>query len=69
VAVAAEDHRFLVATRMRQGEDAGTVVLDRWRATPPRRSRSPPCTPTRQRPAVFCPADHYIPDAAAFGRT
>ncbi|GAB3770507.1 mannose-1-phosphate guanylyltransferase/mannose-6-phosphate isomerase [Ramlibacter monticola] len=69
VAVAAEDHRFLVADTMRQAKTPGTIVLE-----PVARNTAAAIAlaALHADPAsdlLFCPADHYIPDAAAFGRT
>jgi mannose-1-phosphate guanylyltransferase/mannose-6-phosphate isomerase len=69
VAVAAEDHRFLVADTLRQANAAGTVILE-----PVARNTAAAIAlaALQAEPAshlLFCPADHYIPDAAAFART
>ncbi|SNU90209.1 mannose-1-phosphate guanylyltransferase/mannose-6-phosphate isomerase [Pandoraea sputorum] len=66
VCVAAEDHRFLVAEALEQSGVAGTVLLE-----PAARNTAAAMTLAAVNAApdatlLFCPADHYIPDADAF---
>jgi mannose-1-phosphate guanylyltransferase / mannose-6-phosphate isomerase len=66
IAVASEEHRFLVADTMRTAQTSGTVVLE-----PVARNTAAAMTfaALRAQPEdllLFCPADHHIPDAAAF---
>ena len=69
IAVAAEDHRFLVADTMRLAKAKGTVILE----PVPRNTAAAIALASLQADPeaflLFCPADHYIPDAAAFART
>lgn len=69
ITVAAEDHRFLVADSMRQAKVQGTIILEpvarntaAAMALAALHARQDDCL-------LFCPADHHIPDAAAFVRT
>ena len=69
LAVAAEDHRFLVADTLRQAKVEGTVVLE-----PVARNTAAAMAlaALRAKPddlLLFCPSDHHIPDAAAFHAT
>jgi mannose-1-phosphate guanylyltransferase/mannose-6-phosphate isomerase len=69
IAVAAEDHRFLVADCMRLAKVQGTIVLE-----PAARNTAAAMAlaALHAQPGdvlLFCPADHHIPDAAAFART
>jgi mannose-1-phosphate guanylyltransferase/mannose-6-phosphate isomerase len=69
IAVAADDHRFLVADSLRLARTAGTIILE----PVARNTAAAIALAALQADAdaylLFCPADHYIPDAAAFGRT
>jgi mannose-1-phosphate guanylyltransferase/mannose-6-phosphate isomerase len=69
VAVAAEDHRFLVADTMRQAKTAGSVVLEPVARNTAAAIALAALQAGPEEFLLFCPADHYIPDAAAFGRT
>jgi mannose-1-phosphate guanylyltransferase/mannose-6-phosphate isomerase len=67
--VAAEDHRFMVADTLRLARMQGTVILE-----PVARNTTAAMAlaALHARPEeflLFCPADHHIPDAAAFQRT
>lgn len=69
LAVAAEDHRFLVADVYRQAKAKGTVILE-----PVARNTAAAMALAALHAApdeflLFCPADHHIPDGAAFART
>jgi mannose-1-phosphate guanylyltransferase/mannose-6-phosphate isomerase len=69
VAVAAEEHRFLVADTFSAAKASGTIVLE-----PAARNTAAAMALAALQAApdeflLFCPADHYIPDAAAFART
>jgi mannose-1-phosphate guanylyltransferase/mannose-6-phosphate isomerase len=69
VCVAAEDHRFLVADALRALKLEGTLLLE-----PSARNTAAAMAlaAVRAQPdevLLFCPADHHIPDAAAFQRT
>jgi mannose-1-phosphate guanylyltransferase/mannose-6-phosphate isomerase len=69
IAVAAEDHRFLVAESFRAAKVRGAVVLE-----PAARNTTAAMAlaALHARPddfLLFCPSDHHIPDAAAFVRT
>lgn len=69
IAVASEEHRFLVAESMRLCKAQGTMVLE-----PSARNTAAAVAlaALRAHPddlLLFCPADHHIPDQAAFVRT
>jgi len=69
VTVAAEEHRFLVADNLRLARLQGTVILE-----PVARNTAAAMALAALHAApdeflLFCPADHHIPDAAAFART
>jgi mannose-1-phosphate guanylyltransferase / mannose-6-phosphate isomerase len=69
IAVASEDHRFLVTDIMWAAQTSGTVILE-----PAARNTAAAMAlaALRARPEdllLFCPADHHIPDAAAFADT
>src|SRR4051812_30530473 len=65
MAVAAEDHRFLVADALRVAKAPGTVFLE-----PAARNTAAAMAPAAlkadaEEMLLVCPADHHIPDAAA----
>jgi mannose-1-phosphate guanylyltransferase/mannose-6-phosphate isomerase len=67
--VAAEDHRFLVADALRLAGAQGTILLE-----PVARNTAAAMALAALHAApedflLFCPADHHIPDAAAFAGT
>jgi mannose-1-phosphate guanylyltransferase / mannose-6-phosphate isomerase len=67
--VASEEHRFLIADAMRIAQLSGTAILE-----PVARNTAAAMAlaALRARPdelLLFCPADHHIPDAAAFAHT
>jgi mannose-1-phosphate guanylyltransferase / mannose-6-phosphate isomerase len=69
IAVASEDHRFLVADSMQAAQVKGTLVLE-----PIARNTAPAMAMAalRARPEsllLFCPSDHHIPDGKAFAET
>lgn len=69
IAVAADDHRFLVSDALRLAKATGTVILE-----PVARNTAAAMAlaALQAQPGdflLFCPADHHIPDAAAFART
>ena len=69
VTVGTEDHRFLVADSLRQAGVQGTMILE-----PAARNTAAAMALAALQSApeeflLFCPADHHIPDVAAFGRT
>jgi mannose-1-phosphate guanylyltransferase/mannose-6-phosphate isomerase len=69
MAVAAEEHRFLVTDTMRSAQVSGAIILE-----PVARNTAAAMAlaALRARPEdllLFCPADHHIPDAAAFTET
>jgi len=66
ICVASENHRFLVAEALDQSGASGTVLLE-----PVARNTAAAMTLAALHAApnsalLFCPADHYIPDTAAF---
>ena len=66
VCVAADEHRFLVAQTLHEAKLRGTVILE-----PSARNTAAAMAlaALAAKPAdllLFCPADHHIPDAAAF---
>jgi mannose-1-phosphate guanylyltransferase / mannose-6-phosphate isomerase len=66
IALASEEHRFLVADTMRAAHVSGTAVLE-----PVARNTAAAMAiaALRARPEellLFCPADHHIPEVAAF---
>ena len=69
VCVASDEHRFLVADTMLRAKLEGAVILE-----PVARNTAAAMAlaAVRARPGdflLFCPADHHIPDVAAFQRT
>lgn len=85
ICVAAEDHRFLVTETLQAAQAGGTVLLEpaarntaaamalaALLARSPTHAHSASHDPAPARPdplLLFCPADHHIPDAAAFAHT
>lgn len=68
--VAADEHRFLVAEAMQAAGVAGRTILEpvaRNTAAAMAIAALAAKTPTEL--LLFCPADHHIPDAAAFAAT
>jgi mannose-1-phosphate guanylyltransferase / mannose-6-phosphate isomerase len=69
LAVAAEDHRFLVADTLRHAGLQGTVILEPVARNTAAAMALAALHASPQDMLLFCPADHHIPDAAAFQRT
>ncbi len=66
VCVAAEDHRFLVAQTLHDAKLGASVILEPVaRNTAAAMALAALAAPPSQL-LLFCPADHHIPDAAAF---
>ncbi|NML46532.1 mannose-1-phosphate guanylyltransferase/mannose-6-phosphate isomerase [Ramlibacter sp. G-1-2-2] len=69
MAVAAEDHRFLVADTFRQARVEGRLLLE---PTGRNTAAAMALAALAAKPddlLLFCPADHHIPDAATFQAT
>lgn len=69
IAVAAEDHRFLVADSMRLARVQGTIILEPVARNTAAAMALAALQAKPEDFLLFCPADHHIPDAAAFART
>ncbi len=69
LAVAAEDHRFLVADNLRLAKVQGTVILEPVARNTAAAMALAALHAAPEEVLLFCPADHHIPDAAAFART
>jgi len=70
VCVASEDHRFLVADAIESTARRGGVVLEpAARNTAAAMALAALRATDPAQPMLFCPADHHIPDAAAFAAT
>ena len=69
ITVAAEDHRFLVADSMRLAKVQGTVILEPVARNTAAAMALAALHAEEDNFLLFCPADHHIPDAAAFVRT
>jgi mannose-1-phosphate guanylyltransferase/mannose-6-phosphate isomerase len=69
VAVASDDHRFLVADVYRQAKATGTVILEPAARNTAGAMALAALHAHEDEYLLFCPADHHIPDAAAFCRT
>jgi mannose-1-phosphate guanylyltransferase/mannose-6-phosphate isomerase len=67
--VAAEEHRFLVADTLHQAKLQGTVILEPVARNTAAAMALAALHAGPEEFLLFCPADHHIPDAAAFGRT
>ncbi len=64
--IAAEDHRFLVVDALKAAGALGRVILEPGgRNTAPAMALAALCAKPDDL-LLFCPADHHIPDAAAF---
>jgi mannose-1-phosphate guanylyltransferase / mannose-6-phosphate isomerase len=67
VCVGAEDHRFLIAEAMTEANVSGTIILEPCaRNTAPAMALAALQARTRDQLLLYCPADHHIPDVAAF---
>jgi mannose-1-phosphate guanylyltransferase / mannose-6-phosphate isomerase len=69
LAVAAEEHRFMVADTMRLARQQGTVLLEPAARNTAAAMALAALHAEADEFLLFCPADHHIPDAAAFVRT
>jgi mannose-1-phosphate guanylyltransferase / mannose-6-phosphate isomerase len=69
VCVAADDHRFLVADMLQKAKREGTIVLEPVARNTAAAMALAALQATPDEFLLFCPADHHIPDAAAFQRT
>ena len=64
--IASEDHRFLVVDALKASGAPGTIILEPGgRNTAPAMALAALCAKPDDL-LLFCPADHHIPDAAAF---
>jgi len=67
ICIGSEDHRFLIAEAMEAAAVKGTVVLEpAARNTAAAMALAALHAPSPDQLLLFCPADHHIPDAAAF---
>lgn len=64
--VAAEDHRFLVAEAMQAARVGGAIILEPCGKNTAAAMAMAALHAQPQDLLLFCPADHHIPDAAAF---
>jgi mannose-1-phosphate guanylyltransferase/mannose-6-phosphate isomerase len=64
--VAAEDHRFLVAEAMQAARVGSTIILEPCGKNTAAAMALAALQAHPQDLLLFCPADHHIPDAAAF---
>ena len=65
--VCGEEHRFLVVDTMQRAEVSGDVILESVsRNTAPAMALAALHVEQDDGLLLFCPADHHIPDAAAF---
>ena len=69
LAVAAEEHRFLVADSMRLAGVHGTEILEPMARNTAAAMALAALHVAPEEFLLFCPADHHIPDAVAFART
>jgi mannose-1-phosphate guanylyltransferase/mannose-6-phosphate isomerase len=69
ISVSAEDHRFLVADVYRLAKAKGTVILEPAARNTAAAMALAALHADEDEFLLFCPADHHIPDAAAFRRT
>jgi mannose-1-phosphate guanylyltransferase/mannose-6-phosphate isomerase len=67
--VAAEDHRFLVSDTLRQAGIKGTLLLEPVARNTAAAMALAVLSAQAEDFLLFCPADHHIPDVAAFQRT
>lgn len=66
ICVGAEDHRFLIGEMMREANVSGSIILEPCaRNTAVAMALAALCASGEQL-LLICPADHHIPDAAAF---
>ena len=69
VAVAAEEHRFLVADTFRTVKASGTVVLEPVARNTAAAMALAAISTSEDALLLFCPADHHIPDISDFADT
>lgn len=70
LAVASEEHRFLVADTMEAAGCAGHIILEsKARNTAAAMALALAHEPDDSRLLLFCPSDHYIPDTELFRQT
>lgn len=69
LAVASEEHRFLVADALRAAGTGGTILLEPVARNTAAAMAIAALHADADDHLLFCPADHHIPDAAAFVRT
>lgn len=69
LSVASEEHRFLVADTLRLAKLEGTVILEPVARNTAAAMALAALHAGPEDFLLFCPADHHIPDAAAFQRT
>ncbi len=69
LAVASEEHRFLVADCLRLAGAGGTILLEPVARNTAAAMALAALHAEPDEFLLFCPADHHIPDAAAFART
>jgi mannose-1-phosphate guanylyltransferase / mannose-6-phosphate isomerase len=69
VCVAADDHRFLVADMLQRAKREGSIILEPVARNTAAAMALAALQATPDEFLLFCPADHHIPDAAAFQRT
>jgi mannose-1-phosphate guanylyltransferase/mannose-6-phosphate isomerase len=66
VCVAADEHRFLVAQTLHEAKLSGTVILEPSARNTAAAMALAALAAKADDLLLFCPADHHIPDAAAF---
>ena len=66
ICVAAEEHRFLVADALQSAQVTGVVILEPVARNTAAAIALAALTAQPGQLLLFCPADHYIPDANAF---
>ena len=66
VCVAAEEHRFLVADALQAAQVTGVVILEPVARNTAAAMALAALAAQPEQLLLFCPADHHIPDAAAF---
>lgn len=67
--VASEEHRYLVADTLALANVQGTVILEPSARNTAAAMALAALTAAPEEFLLFCPADHHIPDTAAFART
>jgi mannose-1-phosphate guanylyltransferase/mannose-6-phosphate isomerase len=69
IAVASEDHRFLVSDTLQAAHAQGTILLEPAARNTAAAMALAALSAKDDDFLLFCPADHHIPDAQAFART